>query len=73
MLGGELRHEVGRQGRGVRERLVEGLRELRQELDRVGTHDELVVVGQYCSATSRACSSSSKERSSKPIENVLIR
>ena len=42
---GELGDEVGGQRRGVAEGLVEGLDQLRQQLDRVGSQDQLVVVG----------------------------
>ena len=44
VLGRELRHEVRRQCRRVGERLVEGLGERRQQLDRIGANEQLVMV-----------------------------
>src|SRR5205823_1571149 len=43
VLGGELRDEVGRKRRRVRERLVEGVGEHRQEQRRIRLQDELTV------------------------------
>ncbi len=41
----QLGDQVGRQRRGVAEGLVEGLDQLREELDRVGAQDDLVMLG----------------------------
>jgi hypothetical protein len=43
---GELGDEVGRERRRIGEGLVERFRELRQEVDRVRAHDQLVMVGR---------------------------
>ena len=45
VVGCEPGDEVGRERRGVRERLVEGLRQRGKELGRVGAEHELVVIG----------------------------
>ena len=42
---GQLRHQVGGERRGVAERFVEGLDQAREQVDRVGAKDQLVVVG----------------------------
>ena len=67
----ELRDEVGRERGRVGERLVEGLRQRGQEQARRPVAGR--ALGAACRsarATRRASSSSSKERSSKPIEKV---
>src|SRR5439155_10786370 len=43
VLGGQPRHQVRRQGGRVRERLVEGCRERREQQRRVGVEDELAM------------------------------
>ena len=60
----------GREGGRVGERPVERLGQRGQQERGVGTQDEPSCRVPYCSATNRASASSSKLRSSKPIENV---
>ena len=68
---GQLGEVEARDRRGVGERLAVVADDLRQDLDRVGADQELLVLGAEVLARSRARAAARRSRSwSKPIENV---